>query len=321
MKRSLQILALLFAIAACVAQSADPWPTRSITIVAPGAAGGTSDIFARLLAEGLSRELGRPVIVENRDGAGTLIGAKAVAGAKPDGHTLLIGPAALTISPHLMKEMAIDPTRDFQPVRLLAKFPNVVIVNASSPVASVPQLLQQLRNNPGRYNFSSGGVGISEHLSAELFMAMTGTQMVHVPFKGSTASAMAVATGDALVSFGNMAAVSPQVKAGKLRAIAVTGSNRSSLLPDVPTVAEAGVPGYEVSTWFGLLAPAATPAEVVRRLDAATQKFLERAETKERLATMGAEAADEGPSAFAARVRADYAKWGEVVRKANIRID
>jgi tripartite-type tricarboxylate transporter receptor subunit TctC len=321
MNHALQVLALLFAIAAASVHAADPWPSRTITLVAPGAAGGTSDIFARLLADGLSRELGRTVIVENRDGAGTLIGSKAVAGAKPDGHTLLIGAAAITISPHVMKGMALDPTRDLQAVRLLARFPNVMIVNAASPVASVPELLHQVRANPGRYNFSSGGVGISEHLSGELFMTMTGTHMVHVPFKGSTASAMAVVTGDALVSFGNMAAVMPQVKAGKLRAIAVTGSARSFNLPDVPTVAEAGVPGYEVSTWFGLLAPAGTPAEVIRTLDVATQKFLARPETRERLAGMGAEGVDEGPAAFAERVRADYAKWGEVVRNANIRID
>jgi len=168
-----------------------------------------------------------------------------------------------------------------------------------------PELLQLVRSNPGRYNFSSGGVGISEHLSGELFMAMTGTQMVHVPFKGSTASAMAVVTGDALASFGNMAAVAPHVKAGKLRAIAVTSSVRSTSMPDVPTVAESGVAGYEVSTWFGLFAPAGTPAEIVRLLDAATQKVLARPETKERIAAMGAEPADEGPGAFAPPLATD----------------
>jgi tripartite-type tricarboxylate transporter receptor subunit TctC len=273
------------------------------------------------LAEGLTKDLGKQVIVENRDGAGTLLGAKAVVTSKPDGHTLLIGAAALTISPHLMKTMALDPTRDLQAIRLLAAFPNVVIVNAAGAVSSVAELLKQVRANPGRYNFSSGGVGISEHLAGELFMTMTGTQMVNVPFKGSTASAMAVVTGDAFVSFGNMAAVMPLVKAGKLRAIAVTGSGRSPGLPDVPTVAEAGVQGYEVTTWFGLLAPAKVPMDIVRALESATRNFLAKAETKERFAGMGAEPADEGPEAFARRVRADYAKWGEVVRKANIRIE
>jgi tripartite-type tricarboxylate transporter receptor subunit TctC len=321
MKNMLRILATCLAMASVGVQAADNWPTRTITIVAPGGAGGTSDLFARLLADGLSKELGRSVIVENRSGAGTLIGAHVVAQAKPDGHTLLIGAAALTISPHMYKSPAVDPVRDFQPVRLVARFPNVVVVNGSSSLKSVGELVAQVRANPGRFSYASGGVGISEHLTGELFQAMTGTALVHIPYKSSMESVIAVVAGDALVAFGNVTASMPQIRAGKLRALAVTGASRYPGLPEVPTVAESGVSGFEVSTWFGLLAPAGTPAEIVTALDEATRRFLSSPEGKERLRAMGTEAADVGPRAFAELIRGEYAKWGEVVRKANVRAE
>jgi len=321
MKNMLRILATCLAMASVGVQAADNWPTRTITIVAPGGAGGTSDLFARLLADGLSKELGRSVIVENRSGAGTLIGAHVVAQAKPDGHTLLIGAAALTISPHMYKSPAVDPVRDFQPVRLVARFPNVVVVNGSSSLKSVGELVAQVRANPGRFSYASGGVGISEHLTGELFQAMTGTALVHIPYKSSMESVIAVVAGDALVAFGNVTASMPQIRAGKLRALAVTGLSRYPGLPEVPTVAESGVSGFEVSTWFGLLAPAGTPVEIVTALDEATRRFLSSPEGKERLRAMGTEAADVGPRAFAELIRGEYAKWGEVVRKANVRAE
>jgi tripartite-type tricarboxylate transporter receptor subunit TctC len=321
MKPCIRFLAALSVAIGTNAQAADAWPSRTITVVAPGPAGGTSDIFARLIADGLAKELGATVIVENRDGAGTLIGSKAVASAKPDGHTLLVGAAAIAISPQVYKTIDLDPRRDLQPVRILARFPNVVVVKGDAPVKNVAHLLDTVRAKPGAYNYSSGSVGISEHLSGELFKSMTGADILHVPFKGSANAALAVVTGDALVSFGNMAVVMPQVKAGKLRAIAVTSASRSTSLPDVPTVAESGVPGYEVSTWFGLLAPAGTPEPIVRRLDEATRKFLALPQTREKLLSMGAEPVDEGPAAFAAVLRRDWDKWGEVVRKANIRAE
>ena len=318
--RYARAIALLIAALLGTALAAE-WPSRHITLVAPGVAGGTSDTFARLLAQGLSRELGHPVIVENRSGVGTLLASQLVAKAAPDGHTLLLGMAALAISPHMYKDMKVDPVRDFQPVRMLARSPNVVAVPAASAVRSVSQLVQQVRANPNRFNYSSGGVGISEHLSAELFVAMTGVELVHVPYKSSADSVMAVVTGDALVTFGNMAVALPQVKAGKLRAIAVTGTQRSPNLPDVPTVSEAGIGGYEVSTWFGLLAPAGTPPEVIRRLDDATRRFLAQPQTRERFIAAGAEVVDEGSEAFAAVIRSDTAKWGELIRRNNLRIE
>ena len=311
----------LLALSSLGLQAAESWPTRTITIVAPGAAGSTSDLFARLVADGLSKDLGRVVIVENRAGAGTLLGAQLVARAKPDGHTLLIGAAALTIGPHVYRNIEFDPVRDLQAVRVIARFPNVVVVSGNSSIKNIAELVDAVRAKPGHFNYASGSVGISEHLAGELFKSMTGIDIVHVPFKSSVDAAMAVVSGDALVDFGNMSAVLPQVKAGKLRAIAVTSATRSSTLPAVPTVSEAGVNGYEVSTWFGLLAPAGTAPGVIRILDEATQRFLSLPETRERLRVMGAEPTDEGPKAFAEAIRSEHSKWGEVVRKANIRAD
>jgi tripartite-type tricarboxylate transporter receptor subunit TctC len=315
------LVSLAWGLAGFGVQASDPWPDRPITLVAPGAAGGTADTFARMLAHGLAKELGQPVIVENRVGVGTLLGSQWVAKAKPDGYTLLVGMAALTISPHMYKHMAVDPTRDFTAVRLLARSPNVVVVPAASQVRDIDALVREARAHPKRFNYASGGVGISEHLSAELFAAMTGVELVHVPYKSSADSVMAVTKGEALVSFGNMAVALPQVKAGKLRAIAVTSKTRSANLPEVPTVEEGGVRGYEVSTWFGLLAPAGAPAHIVRKLDETTRRFLEQPEVRERFAAAGADVADEGPDAFAALLRADTAKWGELIRKANLRME
>ena len=324
MRRAVVALLAGFAMLALSApgiQAAQSWPARTITIVAPGAAGSTSDLFARLLADGLSKDLGRAVIVENRAGVGTLLGAQVVASAKPDGHTLLIGAAALAIGPHVYRNIEFDPVRDLQAVRVIARFPNVVVVNGNGAIKNVTELLEVIRANPGRFNYASGGVGISEHLAGELFKSMSGIEIVHIPFKSSVDAAMAVVTGDALVDFGNIAAVLPQVKAGRLRAIAVTSGTRSSSLPEIPTVSESGVSGYEVSTWFGLLAPAGTPPDVIRILDEATHRLLSLSETRERLRVMGAEPSDVGPKAFAELIRSEHAKWGAVVRKANIRAD
>jgi tripartite-type tricarboxylate transporter receptor subunit TctC len=321
MRKLLAMLLLGLAAAAHLAAAAEAWPSRTITLVAPGPAGGTSDVFARLLAEALARDLGVNVIVENRSGAATMIGTQFVARAKPDGYTLLVGAAALTIGPHLMKDIAIDPTRELQPIRVLARFPNVVVTHPDSPVKDVRGLIREARAHPGRFNYASGGAGISEHLSGELFKSLTGVDLVHIPYKGSADAVMAVVKGESLVAFANMPVAMPQLRAGKLRALAVTGASRSTVLGELPTVAEAGVQGYELSTWFGLLAPAGTPPEVVRRLDEATRRFLESALARDRLAKLGGDPADEGPDDFRRTLAADYAKWGDLIRKANIRAD
>lgn len=301
--------------------SAQATSGRPLTIVAPGNAGGTADIFARLMAEGLSRELGHPAIVENRGGAGTLLGSYAVARALPDGNTLLVAAAALTISPHLYKTPAVDPTRDFQPIRTIARFPNVLVVQPDVPVKTVRDLVAMARSKPGQINYSSGGVGISEHLSGELFQSLTSTRLNHVPYKSSAASVLAVVTGETLATFANLAVALPQIRAGKLRPLAVTGGERSPSLPEIPTMAEAGVEGYEVSTWFALLGPAGMPPDVVRRLDEAAQRVLASRDMRERMHAAGAEPIDEGPVQLASRIRADHGKWGAVVKAANVRVD
>jgi tripartite-type tricarboxylate transporter receptor subunit TctC len=269
----------------------------------------------------LARDLGQPVIVENRGGVGTLLGSHAVARAQPDGHTLLVAAAALTISPHLYKTPAVDPSRDFQPIRTIARFPNVVVVNTESPVRTVSDLISKARAKPGEFNYSSGGVGISEHLSAELFQSLTSTRLTHIPYKSSAASVLAVVSGETLTTFGNLAVALPQIRAGKLRPIAVTGAQRSPSLPDVPTLAEAGVDGYEVSTWFALLAPAGMAPGLVRKLDEAARRVLANPEVRERMLAAGAELIDEGPEQLASRIRREHAKWGIVVKAANVRVD
>ena len=296
------------------------WPARTVTIVAPGGAGGTTDIFARLLAPVLAKDLGQSVVVENRPGGGLNIGFQWVAQAKPDGYTLLIGALALATNPHLYKTLSYDPQRDLQPVRLIARIQNVVAVNANSNVRSVADLIDLLRRNPGKYNYSAG-TGTAVHLGTELFKSMTSTDFVFVPYKSSAEAVTAVLSGDVLVAFENMPVVLPHVKAGKLRALAVTSASRSQDLPDVPTLAESGLAGFDVSSWFGLLAPAGTPPEVVRRLDEATQAFLQTPEGQQKIRAMGAEPAREGPEAFRQLVRAEAEKWGPVIRKANIRVD
>ncbi len=315
-----RIAALVFLPLAAV-QAAETWPTRTITLVAPAAAGGTSDLFARVLNDGLAREFGRAVVVENRPGAGTNVANQFVAQAKPDGHTLLVGAAALAIIPHLYKNLTYDPIRDLQAVRLIGRMTNVVVVNASGPVNSFPDFLKLVRANPGRFNYASPGPGTSVHLATELFKSMTDTNLVHVPYKSSALSATAILAGEALVAFENIPAVLGMVKGGKLRALAVTSAVRSSSLLDVPTVAEAGVKGYAVSTWFGLLAPVGTPSETIRVLDETARRVLTTTETRERIRAMGAEPADEGSQAFAALIRSESAMWGVVIRKANVTIE
>jgi tripartite-type tricarboxylate transporter receptor subunit TctC len=317
-KSPIRVLVLLAALTLPAARAAEPWPARPITVVAPAGAGGTADLFARLVGEGLTRELGRPVLIENRPGAGTNIGNLSVAQAKPDGYTLLLGAATLAINPHLYKNLAYDPVRDFRPVRLVARMPNVVVVRGDGPLKSTADLIELARAHPGRFNYGSPGSGTSVHLATELFKSMTGIALVHVPYKSSALSAGAVLSGDVLVAFENMPVVLGLVKAGKLRALAVTSASRSSSLPEVPTVAEAGVKGYEVAAWFGLLAPAGVPPEVVSRLDEAAQRALLSPETKERIRALGAEPAEEGPEAFERLMRAESQKWGTLIRAANI---
>jgi tripartite-type tricarboxylate transporter receptor subunit TctC len=317
------VIASTFTIGVALATSAvaQSWPTKPVTIVAPGPAGGTTDLLARMLGEGLTKELKQPVIVDNKPGAGTNIGNQAVARAQPDGYTLLIGAATLAINPAVYSKLAYDPQRDLLPIRLLARAPNVVVVAPTAPASNVTELINWARSNPGKLNYASPGSGTSVHMSAELFKSMTATDIVHVPYKGSSQAVSAVLSGEAQMVFETILLVLPQVKAGKLRALAVTGATRSAAMPDIPTVSESGVAGYEVTPWFGVLAPTGIPAEVVRTLDETSRKIFTTTTLRERVRAMGADPADEGPDAFRALIRTETQKWAAVAKKANIRAD
>lgn len=317
------VIASTFTIGVALATSAvaQSWPTKPVTIVAPGPAGGTTDLLARMLGEGLTKELKQPVIVDNKPGAGTNIGNQAVARAQPDGYTLLIGAATLAINPAVYSKLTYDPQRDLLPIRLLARAPNVVVVAPTAPASNVTELINWARSNPGKLNYASPGSGTSVHMSAELFKSMTATDIVHVPYKGSSQAVSAVLSGEVQMVFETILLVLPQAKAGKLRALAVTGATRSAAMPDIPTVSESGVAGYEVTPWFGVLAPTGIPAEVVRTLDETSRKIFATTILRERVRAMGADPADEGPDAFRALIRTETQKWATVAKKANIRAD
>jgi tripartite-type tricarboxylate transporter receptor subunit TctC len=317
------VIASTFTIGVALATSAvaQSWPTKPVTIVAPGPAGGTTDLLARMLGEGLTKELKQPVIVDNKPGAGTNIGNQAVARAQPDGYTLLIGAATLAINPAVYSKLAYDPQRDLLPIRLLARAPNVVVVAPTAPASNVTELINWARSNPGKLNYASPGSGTSVHMSAELFKSMTTTDIVHVPYKGSSQAVLAVLSGEAQMVFETILLVLPQAKSGKLRALAVTGATRSAAMPDIPTVSESGVAGYEVTPWFGVLAPTGIPAEVVRTLDETSRKIFATTTLSDRVRAMGADPADEGPDAFRALIRTETQKWAAVAKKANIRAD
>jgi len=312
----------------CTAHAQDPstasgqaYPTRPVRIVVPFAPGGPNDIIARLVAQKLSETWGQPFLVENRAGAGGNIGTDFVAKSAPDGYTLLsAGPGSLIINP-LMGKVPYDTARDFAPVTLMARAPNALVAHPSLPVHSVKELIALARARPGAINYGSGGNGSTPHLSAALFAAMAGVVLTHVPYKGTAPATADLIGGQVQIAFLGIPAVLPQLKSGKLRVLAVTGLRRSPELPDVPTVDESGVPGYQVSPWYGLLAPAGTPRAIVARLSAESAKIVRAPEMRERLAAQGAEAGGSTPEEYAAAIRADTATWTSVIARAGLRTE
>jgi tripartite-type tricarboxylate transporter receptor subunit TctC len=324
MKRMI-IAALSAAIALCVpvaSAQAPAYPTRPVRLVVPFAAGGTTDILARALAQKLSEALGQPFIVDNRPGAGGNIGAELVAKSAPDGYTLLMGTVGThAINPSLYKVMPYDHVKDFAPVVLVAGVPNVLEVNPSVPVQTVAELIAYAKANPGKLNFASSGSGTSIHLSAELFKSMTGVEMQHVPYKGSAPALQDLVGGQVQLMFDNLPSSLALIKAGKLRALAVTSTTRAPALPDVPTVAEAGVPGFEASSWFGLLAPAGTPPAIIAKLNAEANRWLSSPDAKDKLLAQGANAAGGSPEDFARHIAAETTKWAKVVKDSGAKVD
>ncbi|WP_256977237.1 Bug family tripartite tricarboxylate transporter substrate binding protein [Bordetella genomosp. 10] len=306
-------LAAVSIAAAPAAASADTYPSKPITIVVPYGAGGTNDILARALAAGISPLLGQSVIVSNRAGAGGNLGAAYVANSAPDGYTLLLASSGVfAINKWLYKNLPYDPAT-LAPVMLAGKVPNVLLASPTLPVNSEKELIAYAKENPGKLNFASMGTGTSGHLMSELFKQQAGIQAQHVPYKGSTAALTDMLGGQVQLMFDNLPTALPQVKSGKLRALAVSTEKRTPLLPDVPTVAEAGVPGFEATAWFGVAAPAGTPADIIAKLNKAMVKVMEDPKTKEMLEAQGVTYSPNTAAEFAAFIASESPKWKKVV--------
>ena len=309
-------------IAGVTAAGAQSYPAKAMRIIAAQSAGGGTDLFARMLGQKMSEAWKQPVVVENRPGAGGTIGNEITAKSAPDGYTLLLATAGqMVINQNLYPNSGQDPIRDLAPITLFATSPLMLVTHPSVPAHSVRELIALAKAAPNRLNHGSGGGGSPAHLAAELFKAMTGIQMTHVPFKGVAPSVTAVIAGQIDVTFASIAAVLPQVKAQRLRALAVTTPRRSQIVPDLPTIAEAGVPGYEVTTWFGLFGPAALPKDIIAKLNGEVTRILGLADVRERLYNDGAEPGNLTTEEFSAFIRADAARWAKVIKTAGIKAD
>ncbi|MEO8203045.1 MAG: tripartite tricarboxylate transporter substrate binding protein [Betaproteobacteria bacterium] len=319
------LLRLLLAAAVLVfagSALAQTWPSKPVRLIVPYPPGGSADILARAIGQKLAERLGQQVVIDNRPGAGTAIGAEATAKAAADGYTVMLGTVSShAINPALTPGLKYDPVKDFAPVSLVASIPFALIVHPSLPVHSVKELIALAKSKPGALNFSSAGTGTSNHLAGELFKSMTGTFMVHIPYKGSAPALTDLIGGQVQLMFDLVLTTAPHVKSGAVRALAVTGRERSAALPGVPTVAESGVPGYEVSAWFGIFAPAGTPAAVIGTLNAETVKALRQPDLRDRMASQGAEPVTSTPEQFAAYVKEELAKWTRVVKASGMKVD
>jgi len=318
--------AVAFAAAAAVAGSClaadDDYPTRPVRIIVPFAPGGSTDVVARVLAEKLGAELKGSFVVDNRAGAGGNIGADAVAKSAPDGYTLLMATTGvLAINQHLYKSMPYDPDRDFTPVSYTSLITNILVVNPDVAARSPAELVSLAKAKPGALTFASSGAGSSTHLSGELFKALAAVDILHVPYKGSSQALIDVMAGQVTMLFDNAPSALPFVQQGKLRALAVTSTKRLPNLPDVPTLEEAGVKGYESLSWSGIVAPAGTPRRVIEKLNAAIDRILRDPDVKQRFAGLGVEPVGGPPEAFTRQIRSESEKWGKVVRTANITLN
>ena len=301
---------------------AQAYPTKPVTIIVPFAAGGTTDILARIIGQALTAELGQSVVVDNRAGAGGNIGGQAAAKATPDGHTLFMGTVGThAINASLYKKMPFDPVKDFAPLTRVANVPNLLVANPAQPYKSVKDLIAYAKANPGKVNFGSSGNGSSIHLSGELFKSLAKVDMQHVPYKGSAPAVTDLLGNQIDIMFDNMPSAIQHVRSGSLVPLAVTTAKRSPELPNVPTIAEAGVPGYEATSWFGMFAPAGTPAPVLAKLNAAIVKVLAQPDVKKKINEQGAEVYSETPEQFAAFIQAESVKWGKVVKESGASLD
>jgi tripartite-type tricarboxylate transporter receptor subunit TctC len=315
------VAALLASLAPAIA-TAQPWPSKPLKLVVPFTAGGSTDTVARLMGEKLTTRLGQPVIVENKAGAGGAIGSDFVAKSSADGYTLLVGTSStMAIAPHVYAKLPYEPTRDFAPVVLLGTADIMIVVNSNVPVRTVRELLAYAKANPGKLTFASGGNGSISHLLGEYFNSMAGVSMLHVPYKGDAQMVTDLIGGQVNLAFGTAVAFLPHVKSGKVVALAVTNPKRSTTQTQLPTVSEAGVPGYEAVQWFGIAVPSGTPKEITQRLNNEIRAILAMTEVRARFTELGFDVVGDTPEEFAEFLRAENAKWKKIVAIAGTKLD
>ncbi len=320
--RLLPCLLLVVVTALPAPASAQSYPTKPIRLVVPFPAGGSLDVVARAIGQKLTEAWGQPVVIDNRPGAGGNIGADVVAKSAPDGYTILEGALSThAVNVSLYAKMPYDPVKDFAPITLVAVTPNVLVLNASFPVNSVPELLAYARSHPGKLSFGSGSNGSAGHLAGELFKTEAGVDMVHIPYKGGAPALQALLAGDTQLMFDNLANSEAQLKAGKLKALAVTTAKRSSLAPQLPTLSETGLPGFDIYTWWGFMAPAGTPPEIIAKWNAEVRRILATPEMKAFFAQQGAEPAADSPEQFAAMIKSEIAKYAKIVKQSGAKVD
>ena len=322
-RRRLASAALALALGPLALSSAwaQAWPSKAVTLVVPFPAGGTTDVLARALAERLQTVLGQPVIIENKPGAGATVGADMVAKAKPDGYTLLVGAVHHTIASAVYKKLPYDFQKDFAPLTTIALVPNVLVVNAKLPAKTVAELVAAAKAAKPEFSYGSNGNGTAQHLIGTQFENLTGASLLHIPYKGSGPLTTDLLGGQVTMSFDTITPVLPHIKAGKLRALAVTTAKRSSALPDVPTLSESGLKGFDTGTWFGVLAPVATPKDVTTRLASEMAKIIASPEFKQRMDEIGAEPIGHSPEAMARQIKDDTEKFARLVKEAKVVIE
>ncbi|HEV7391065.1 MAG TPA: tripartite tricarboxylate transporter substrate binding protein [Burkholderiales bacterium] len=319
--RRVLMAVVILANAACASADAQQYPARPLRIVVPFAAGGASDVVARLLAQKLTESLGQPVIVDNRPGAGANIGIGIAAKAPPDGYTLLVSSSAFTVNPTLYSKIPYDPYKDFQPLTCVGSSPNILAVYPAFAAKSVKELIELVRSQPGKHNYSSPGAGTTPHLSGEMLRIAFKLDLRHIPYGGAGPQVQSLISGQVPIGFASVPSFAPQVKAGQLRGLAVTADKRVAALPEVPAMGELGIAGMSGDTFQGVLVPAGTPKQITGRLYADIKKALAAAEVRERLITIGFEPIGNSPEEFAAQIRSDIARWGKVIRDAQIKAD
>lgn len=315
------VLLTVSAGAPAASTAADAYPSKPIRLVVPFAPGGGTDVLSRIVAQHLTESLGQPVVVENKPGAGGAVGAEAVVRAPADGYTLYVGSSATTMLPGLYKNLSFDPIKDFVPVAMIGSSPFVLIVSNSLPAKTVPELLALAKAKPNALNYGSAGNGSVNHVGMELFKSMAQIEIQHVPYKGSAAALNDVLSGQLSMMLDTVVSAMPHIKGGKVRALAVTSVKRSALAPDLPTVAENGVPGFEVTPWYCILAPVGTPDAVVRKLNQEVNKALASAAVRERFASLGAEPAISTSADLGKLITAEERKWTGVIKQSNTKVD